>query len=85
MCAQVFFADPHAVISDGIISGTGIECSASVRARIGLNKAVKLDRPIIEQADTIQILGWGPTVEAAIEDASRGAVDFVASRTSLSR
>jgi amidase len=83
--AQVFFADPHAVISDGIISGTGIECSASVRARIGLNKSTKLDRPIIEQADTIQILGWGPTVEAATEDASRGAVDFVASRTPLSR
>ena len=83
--AQVFFADPHAVISDGIISGTGVECSASVRARIGLNKNVALDRPIIEQKDTIQILGWGPTVEAATEDASRGAVDFVASRTRLSR
>jgi acetamidase/formamidase len=83
--AQVFFADPHAVISDGIISGTGIECSALVRSRIGLNKGVKLDRPIIEQADTVQILGWGPTVEAATEDASRGSVDFVASRTGLSR
>jgi amidase len=83
--AQVFFADPHAVISDGIISGTGVECGALVRARIGLNKDVALDRPIIEQADTIQILGWGPTVEAATEDASRGAVDFVARRTSLSR
>jgi amidase len=58
--AQVFFADPHAVISDGIISGTGIECSALVRSRIGLSKGVKLDRPIIEQADTIQVLGWGP-------------------------
>lgn len=83
--AQVFFADPHAVISDGIISGTGIECSATVRAKIGLNKNVALDRPIIEQKDTIQILGWGPTVEAATEDASRGAVDFVTARTSLSR
>ena len=83
--AQVFFADPHAAISDGIISGTGIECSASVRVKIGLNKGVKLNRPIIEQADTIQILGWGPTVEAATEDASRGSVDFVASRTGLSR
>lgn len=83
--AQVFFADPHAVISDGIISGTGVECSATVRARVGLNKNVALDRPIIEQPDTIQILGWGPSVEAATEDASRGAVDFVAARTALSR
>jgi amidase len=83
--ALVFFADPHAVISDGIISGTGIECSARVKARIGLNRATRIDRPIIEQADTVQILGWGPTVEAATEDAARGAVDFVASRTRLGR
>ena len=83
--ALVFFADPHAVISDGIISGTGVECSATVRAKIGLTKGVSLERPIIEQANTVQILGWGPTVDAAIEDASRGAVDFVASRTRLSR
>jgi amidase len=83
--ALVFFADPHAEISDGIISGTGIECSARVKARIGLNRATRIDRPIIEQADTVQILGWGPTVEAATEDAARGAVDFVASRTRLGR
>jgi amidase len=83
--ALVFFADPHAAISDGIISGTGIECDARVKARIGLNKASRIDRPIIEQADTIQVLGWGPTVEAAIEDASRGTVDFVSRRTRLSR
>lgn len=83
--ALVFFADPHAVISDGIISGTGIECSAMVKARIGLNKATGLDRPIIEQDETIQVLGWGPTVEAATEDASRGAVAFVANRTALTR
>jgi amidase len=83
--ALVFFADPHAVISDGIISGTGIECSARVKARIGLNRATRIERPIIEQADTVQVLGWGPTVEAATEDAARGAVDFVASRTRLGR
>jgi len=46
---------------------------------------VKLDRPTMEQPDTIQILGWGPTGEAATEDASRGAVDCVASRTPLGR
>ena len=83
--ALVFFADPHAVISDGIISGTGVECSASVRARISLDKRRPLDRPIIEQPGTIQVLGWGETVEKATEDASRGAVDFVAAHTSLSR
>jgi acetamidase/formamidase len=32
------FRDPHAAISDGIITGTGIECSMNVRARITLLK-----------------------------------------------
>jgi acetamidase/formamidase len=36
--ALVFFDDPHAAISDGIINGTGIECSMNVRARINLLK-----------------------------------------------
>ena len=34
--ALVFFGDPHAAISDGIITGTGIECSMNVHARITL-------------------------------------------------
>ncbi len=82
---MVFMADPHAAISDGIISGTGVECTTKVRARIELNKASPVDRPIIEHADTVQIVGTGPSAEAATEDASRGAVDFVSSRTGLSR
>jgi amidase len=60
--ALVFFADPHAAISDGIIGGTGVECDC-----------------------TVQVLGFGPTVEAATEDAARAAVDYTAARTGLDR
>ena len=83
--ALVFMADPHAVIADGIISGTGVECTTRVRAKIYLVKNSPIERPIIEHGDTVQIVGTGPSAEAAIEDAARGAVDFVASRTGLSR
>jgi amidase len=83
--ALVFFADPHAAISDGIICGTGVECSSTVRARIRLDKGRRIDRPLIEVDETVQVLGWGPTVEAATEDASRGAVDYVATSTGLER
>lgn len=85
--ALVFFADPHAAISDGIITGTGVECTADVRARITLVKGGgrRIDRPIIEVDDTVQVLGFGPTVEDATEDAANGAVAFVADRTDLSR
>jgi acetamidase/formamidase len=41
--ALVFFGDPHAAISDGIITGTGIECSMNVRARVNLLKDRVLD------------------------------------------
>jgi amidase len=83
--ALVFFADPHAAISDGIITGTGVECDATVRARITLEKARPLDRPVIEVDDTVQILGFGATVEQATEDAARGSVEFVVARTGMDR
>ena len=83
--ALVFMADPHAAISDGIISGTGVECTSRVKARIDLIKDSPIDGPIIETKGTIQILGTGPSVEAATEDASAAAVDFVAERTDLTR
>ena len=83
--ALVFFADPHAVISDGIISGTGVECAVTARVRIVLEKGRSVRGPVIEHEDTIQIVGTGPTVEAATEDASQAAVDFVAENTRLSR
>ena len=83
--ALLFFADPHAAISDGIISGTGVECDATVRARVELVKGWKLDRPIIEVDDTVQVLGFGETVELATEDAARGAVEWFVGRTGMDR
>lgn len=83
--ALLFFADPHAAVSDGIISGTGVECSVRLQARIGLNKRRAVDRPIIETPDTVEIVGWGESVEAASADCARGAVDYVAANTTLSR
>ena len=83
--ALVFLADPHAAISDGIISGTGVECTAQVHARIELVKASPIDRPIVEHDGTVQVIGYGPSVEAATEDASRAAVDWVSRWTGMSR
>jgi acetamidase/formamidase len=81
--ALVFFADPHASISDGIIGGTGIECAMTVTARITLLKNYAVERPIIAREDALHFLGMGPTIEEATEDASRHAVGFVARTTHL--
>jgi amidase len=83
--ALLFLADPHAAISDGIITGTGVECDATVRARVTLEKGRRLDRPILEVDDTVQVLGFGPTVELATEDAARGAVEWFVARTGMDR
>jgi amidase len=83
--ALLFFGDPHAAISDGIITGTGIECSMTVRARVTLLKDRTLDRPIIAQGQAVHFVGVGPSVEDATEDAARHAVDFAAARTGLDR
>ena len=83
--ALLFLADPHAAISDGIITGTGVECDATVRARVALEKGRRLDRPILEVDDTVQVLGFGPTVELATEDAARGAVERFVARTGMDR
>ena len=79
--ALVFFADPHAAISDGIVTGTGVECTSTVRARITLHKGRVVERPIVEVDETVQVLGFGPTVEAATEDATRAAVTLVSQAT----
>jgi amidase len=83
--ALVFFGDPHAAISDGIITGTGIECSMNVRARITLMKDKILERPIIARGGAVHFVGVGPNVEEATEDAARRAVDFTVARTGLCR
>ena len=83
--ALVFFADPHASISDGIIAGTGVECTSKVRARLLLNKRQPCNHPIIENEDTIQFVGTGSSVEAATESAAEHALGFTADRTGLTR
>lgn len=83
--ALVFFGDPHAAVSDGIITGTGIECSMTVRARITLAKGRRIGKPIIEQSNALHFVGTGPTIDEATEDAARAAVAFTAKETGLSR
>ena len=82
--ALLFFADPHASISDGIITGTGVECTSTVRARIDLHKRRPVSHPIIEHDDSIQFVGTGPSVESATQSAAEHALAFTTANTGLS-
>jgi amidase len=79
----LFLADPHAIIGDGIACGTGLECDATVTLRVTVERPAFLDRPVIETADSVQVVGTGPTLDEACRDAVRGAVAVLARATGL--
>ena len=69
--------DPHAIISDGIACGTGVECAATARLRFGvLPKTIA--RPRIETPTALHIVGFGPGLDTAARDAvEQGVVCLV--------
>jgi amidase len=60
--------DPHAVISDGIACGTGVECAATARLRFSV-LPVTIQRPRIETPDALHLVGFGPDLDTAARDA----------------
>jgi acetamidase/formamidase len=60
--------DPHAVISDGIACGTGVECAATARLRFDV-LPVTIARPRIETPQALHIVGFGPDLDTAARDA----------------
>jgi amidase len=60
--------DPHAVISDGIACGTGVECAATARLRFDLRPAA-IARPRIETPTALHVVGFGPDLDTAARDA----------------
>ncbi|MBI3455235.1 MAG: acetamidase/formamidase family protein [Candidatus Rokubacteria bacterium] len=80
----LFLADPHAIIGDGITCGTGLECDATVTLRVTVERPAFLDRPVIETAETLQIVGTAPTLEDACRDAARAAIRYITRTTRLS-
>jgi amidase len=68
--------DPHAIISDGIACGTGVECAATARLRFEvLPRAVA--RPRIETPTAVHIVGFGPGLDTAARDAVEQGVVYL--------
>lgn len=80
----LFLADPHAIIGDGITCGTGLECDATVTLRVTVERPAFLDRPVIETADALQVVGTGSSLEEASRDAARAAIRYLTAGTRLS-
>lgn len=83
--ALLFLTDSHARIGDAIISGTGVECGSTVHMRINLKKNAGVERPIIVNAESFMVVGFGESTDAAISDAARGMVDYLHREHGLDR
>ncbi len=77
----LFSVNPFTPPSEEVASG------ADVRARITLHEGngSLINQPPIEVDDTIQVVGFGSTVEIATEDTAEAAVTLVSERSALGR
>lgn len=81
--------DTHAVQGDGEVCGTGAETPATVRLRVTVASPMTSPAPWYEHSVQRQETDWtcttgiGPDLFQAARDATRRAVDIVATRTGL--
>lgn len=68
--------DPHAIISDGIACGTGVECAATARLAFGVLPGA-VSRPRIETPTALHIVGFGPDLDTAARDAVEQGVAYL--------
>jgi amidase len=74
--------DPHAVISDGIACGTGVECAATARLRFSV-LPLAIGRPRIETPAALHIVGFGPDLDTAARDAVEQGIACLARERGL--
>jgi acetamidase/formamidase len=82
--------DVHAAMGDGEVCGTGVETSATVRLRVGLEKGAAPRTPVLETAPAARrtgaalvTTGIGPDLMAAAKEATRNLIDEVVRRTGI--
>ncbi|WP_037907177.1 acetamidase/formamidase family protein [Actinacidiphila yeochonensis] len=88
--ALLSLGDVHAAMGDGEVCGTGVETSATIRLRVGLEKGAAPRTPILETSPAsrrtgaaLVTTGIGPDLMAASKEAARHLVDEVARRTGI--
>jgi len=88
--ALLSLGDVHAAMGDGEVCGTGVETSATVRLRVGLEKGAAPRTPVLETAPAARrtgaallTTGIGPDLMTAAKDATRRLIDEVVRRTGI--
>jgi amidase len=83
--ALLALGDCHATMGDGELSGAGIDIDTETTVTVGLVKAARIARPLVETADAWATYGHGPTFEEALRMAARGMVDLLSERLAVTR
>ncbi|MER6628279.1 acetamidase/formamidase family protein [Streptomyces sp. NPDC000987] len=88
--ALLSLGDVHAAMGDGEVCGTGVETSATVRLRVGVEKGSAPLTPILETAPAARrtgaalvTTGIGPDLMTAAREATRQLIDEVVRRTGI--
>ncbi|MGC9529782.1 MAG: acetamidase/formamidase family protein [Candidatus Bipolaricaulaceae bacterium] len=83
--ALVAMGDVHALMGDGEVAVSACEVAAQVTVQVRLLKGVSLPWPAVEREEGLYLLVSLPTIDEALVEATRAAVDLLARRRHLSR
>jgi amidase len=83
--ALLGIGDVHAAMGDGEVSGTGVEISAEVDARVTLRKGAAPDRIWLETADDWVMTGQGETLEGAVQQGVEQMTHFLQQLLDINR
>ncbi|WP_315790720.1 acetamidase/formamidase family protein [Fischerella sp. JS2] len=76
--------DGHAAQGDGEVNVTAIETSMNGRIQLTIRKDLQLTAPIAETSTDIITMGFGETLDAALEQALNNMIDFLVKLTKIS-
>ncbi|HOF03816.1 MAG TPA: acetamidase/formamidase family protein [Atribacterota bacterium] len=82
--AYFALGDAHAVMGNGEVCGTGVECRSVVDLTIDIDREHDWRIPVIETEDNFYFVGSGETLDRAVEKATDEAVAFLAETNKIS-
>ena len=77
--------DVHASMGDGEVTGTGVEIDAEVTTTITLAPGGSRNRPWIEAEGQIHTVGFGPTLQQAVNMSCEAMIEILSERLAISR
>lgn len=80
----VFVGDLHAVMGDGELCLNGVEVSGCVRLRVGVERGLPINNPMVETPSTWEVVAYDYNMEQAIETAGGEMAQFLSRRLGIS-